>query len=238
MENGDLRDMDKLFPMLEVVHSNVHIQNNYINYLHGFASLKKVGNDVIIEHNIEMNELGAFSNLEEAGRIIINANEKITQVYGFSKLRVVKGDWYINGDSLTTFGNDPLSTTTGVFEGPNKLVSVGGSLRLFAMEKVISIKGFESLVTVGSDLEVARSIELENIDAFHSLTYVGGVLRFRTNDILSNLSCCELLESVKGIIADNDGRWHGKIETFPFFESVTFLGDFGMQIHQSGLKVL
>ena len=171
-----------------------------INSLQPLSKLTKVGGDLRINHNDQLQDLQGLENLIniEDGFYIEN-NASLTSLQGLKNLTTTGWFQIENNASLTSLqGLDNLSSIEGLHIGNNdqlknlqgleSLTKIGGATGTVSIEGnagLISLQGLDNLSSI-NNLVITDNDQLQNLKGLENLTLVPSILIY-DNDQLEDL---------------------------------------------------
>ena len=144
---------------------------------------------LLLDANIRLVDVSGFANLGSlSGSLYVRNNASLDNLGGLSKLTVVPGGVYINGNPrLSELGLSGLAEVQGDIE----LIGNAGVGRM-------SLAGLEALSTVGGSLTIKDNRLLYSLDGLTSLEMVGGSFVLQGNPSLPDVHGLLALASVAG----------------------------------------
>ena len=169
--NADLQGLS-----VEEITGDLKIVSTKLTELNAFASLRSVGDSLIIGLNASLTSISGFGALTRAGAALL--------IGGFVRINGV----------FTRLGNPLLETVSGF----GMLSSVGGDLYIRYNDALTSLPSFTSLRSVGRNLLIRNNAALTSVSGFASLSSVVGRLSISSNAALTSVSGFASLSSVVG----------------------------------------
>ncbi|GAA4275552.1 T9SS type A sorting domain-containing protein [Aquimarina mytili] len=145
-----------------------------IIHLDGLSELARVSENLVIQHNQELNNINGLSNLGELRQIEIRNNPQLTTLDGLSSVRT--GDLFIEA-------NDSLQNLDGLSSINTNGIVVRGN------HSLTNIDGLSNCSQKAFFIEIIGNVSLKNLDGLNNipgLSNLLGVLRVRNNNALEN----------------------------------------------------
>ncbi len=151
----------------------------YITDLGPLNELTKVGGDLIVELNYQLENLEGLNNLHSiGGKFKLKNNFDLVSLQGLEGLISV-------GENLEIEGNFELIDIDGLII----LNSIGADL-IIASEAITTLEGLSNLTNVGMDIAIIGVKEMTNMEGLGGITSIEGNLRIKD---------CIKLESLVGL---------------------------------------
>jgi hypothetical protein len=181
-----------------------------VSSLAGLECLTDITGNLEIFDNEELVDLSGLDNLSvihgnlefgkylgtdpwEGGRY----GNSLKNLQGLNSLRVLCGDIQVAYDGVQSL------------DGLDGIIALGGSLRIFENEELVSLRGLENLASVGGDLEVSENGVLASVLDLVSLTNVGGSLTIVRNPLLPQCEAEGLRDQLRAEGWDGEATING-----------------------------
>ena len=185
------------YPTCEIIDGDLIIGSSVTN-ISVLTSIKRIEGSL----RILGSEIVSISNFDDldfiGGDLEITDTSELIEINGFINLISIGNNLRIHSNNINTNG---LVSITGF----GKLQSVGGDLSIDNNLVLITVSGFQNLTSIGDWLVINHNDSLQSIPKFEELLSVLGRLEFWGNDSLISIEGFHKLETIGGIIGDNDG---------------------------------
>ena len=178
--NGDLflyniEDISTLHSIRKI-NGNLIISSTNLKSLYGLHNLQKIGNDLTITWNKNLNDISALSNIDSLhGELSIEGQSTLQNLQGF--------------DNLSYIGENIILANNGFefLEGFESLKRINGTLEISTNEKLQEINGFKALEKINVSLKIEWNSELRSIEGLNNLESLNyGIIYIEHNHKLSN----------------------------------------------------
>ena len=251
---GTLTDLSAIFPALDSVYGDLHIQNqSVVETITGFATLDTIGENLQITDNTSLTSVSGFEALASIGggvSLRLNANlASCCSLLGIADNSItIGGTTTISGNAAGcadvaaikmnclpsyTNGNLAINANNGVPNNVAAITRITGDLSISGT--ITNFPDFATLKVVEGDLEIdgittSRLIDLDDI--FPSLDSVRGNLSIENNNRVQTITGFATLDSIGGTLQIGNFSGNIALRTLSGFDALTRIGEsLGINFH-------
>ena len=216
MDNATLNDITGFSKLSVIAEKLLISNNPSLQNLNGLEKIKSLPNGIELTNNTALSDLQGIGNLDSIGggphgmgNIIIDGNISLTSISAFSKIKTAD---YItiqnnkllkdlqglnNIQSVTNFLHVENNETLVDLSGLEKIASAD-RVEVFSNGSMITLKGLEGLKKLGNDysLNVRSNNSLQSLTGLENLQHANGIVSIAYNPVLTEFCSLKQLISL------------------------------------------